>query len=73
MAGTLPWADVQATGVKRLSLGAALHLRVMGNLAESAKELCAADLIIASGEAPSSSTGFSFGELHQAMSKAIGA
>ena len=39
MAGTLRWADAQATGVKRLSLGAALYLRVMGDLAESAKEL----------------------------------
>lgn len=73
VAGTLPWADVQATGVKRLSLGAALYLRVMGNLAESAKDPRAGGLITASGEAPSSSTGLSFGELHQAMSKAIGA
>jgi len=73
MAGTLPLADVQATGVKRLSLGAALHLRVLGNLAESAKELRAGDLITASGEVPSSSTGHSFGERRQAMSKAIGA
>jgi 2-methylisocitrate lyase-like PEP mutase family enzyme len=70
IAGTLRSADVQATGVKRLSLGAALYLRVMGNLAESAKDLRAGDLITAS--APSSSTGLSFGELHQAMSKAIG-
>jgi hypothetical protein len=45
----------------------------MGNLAESAKELRAGDLITASGEAPSNSTGLSFGELHQAMSRAIGA
>ena len=70
MAGTLPWADVQATGGNRLSLGAALCLRVMDNLAESATELRACDLMTASGEAPSSSAGLSFGELHQAMSKA---
>ena len=40
MAGTLPWADVQAIGVKCLSLGAALYLRVMGNLAERHGSAC---------------------------------
>ena len=70
MAGTLPWANVQATGMNCLSLGSALYLRFMGKLAESAKEPRVGDLITASGEAPSSSTSLSRGELHQAMSKA---
>jgi hypothetical protein len=70
MTGTRPWADLRATGMTCLSPGAALYLRVMGHLAENAKELRVGDLVTASGEAPSRSSGPSFGELHQVMSKA---
>lgn len=73
MAGTTPWADIQAAGVKRLSLGAALYLRVMGSLAQGATELLAGDVLKGAGEAPSTSTGLAFRPLHQKMREAIGA
>jgi len=73
MAGTVPWADVQAAGVKRLSLGVALYMRVMGNLAQGAKELLAGDVLKGAGEAPSTSAGLGFRQLHQKMREAIGA
>jgi 2-methylisocitrate lyase-like PEP mutase family enzyme len=71
MAGTLPWKEVQEAGVKRLSLGAALYTRVMGNLVQGAKELLGGDLKTAAGEAPSSSSGIGFRVLHQKMRDAI--
>jgi 2-methylisocitrate lyase-like PEP mutase family enzyme len=67
MAGTLPWSDVKAAGVKRLSLGAALYTRVMGSLAQAAVELMKGDLAAGSGEAPSTSTGYKFGQLQKMM------
>lgn len=73
MAGTVPWAEVQAAGVKRLSLGVALYTRIMGNLAQGAKELLAGDLAAGAGEAPSTSTGASFRQLHEKMRAATGA
>jgi 2-methylisocitrate lyase-like PEP mutase family enzyme len=73
MAGTVPWSEVQAAGVKRLSLGVALYTRVMGNLAKAASELLAGDLLAGAGEAPSTSTGLGFGELHGKMRVATGA
>jgi 2-methylisocitrate lyase-like PEP mutase family enzyme len=72
MAGTVPWAEVQAAGVKRLSLGGALYTRVMGNLTQGAKELLAGDLATGAGEAPSASTGLSFRQLHEKMREATG-
>jgi 2-methylisocitrate lyase-like PEP mutase family enzyme len=73
MAGTVPWADVQAAGVKRLSLGEALYMRVMGNLAQGAKELLAGDVLKGAGEAPSTSKALAFRPLHQKMREAISA
>ncbi|HEY2756999.1 MAG TPA: isocitrate lyase/phosphoenolpyruvate mutase family protein [Pseudolabrys sp.] len=73
MAGTVPWADVQAAGVKRLSLGVALYMRVMGNLAQGAKELLAGDVLKGAGEAPSTSKALAFRPLHQKMREAISA
>jgi 2-methylisocitrate lyase-like PEP mutase family enzyme len=71
MQGTLPWAEVRAAGVKRLSLGAALYTRVMGNLAQAATELVAGDLAAGAGETPSTSVGVRFGRLHERMREAI--
>jgi 2-methylisocitrate lyase-like PEP mutase family enzyme len=73
MAGTVPWSDVQAAGVKRLSLGVALYMRVMGNLAQGAKELLAGDVLKGAGEAPSTSKALAFRPLHQKMREAISA
>jgi 2-methylisocitrate lyase-like PEP mutase family enzyme len=73
MAGTVPWATVQAAGVKRLSLGVSLYTRVMGNLTQGAKELFAGDLAAAAGEVPSTSTGLPFRQLHQKMREATSA
>jgi len=56
MAGTVPWAELQKAGVKRVSLGVALYTRVMGDLQKAAAELTNGDLA-------SASTGMSFGAL----------
>ncbi|GIL40952.1 isocitrate lyase/PEP mutase family protein [Roseiterribacter gracilis] len=56
MNGTLPVAELQKAGVKRISLGAALYLRVMKDLRAAAKELAAGDLA-------SASNGLSFREI----------
>jgi 2-methylisocitrate lyase-like PEP mutase family enzyme len=63
MDGTLPWAELKAAGVKRVSLGASLYLRVMGDLQKAAIELAGGDLAKAS-------TGMSFGELSELIRKA---
>ena len=54
--GTLPVAELQKAGVKRISLGVSLYTRVMGDLRQAAKEL-------ASGDLASASRGMSFGEI----------
>lgn len=56
MTGPVPWAEVQKTGVRRLSLGAALYMRLMGDLQKAAKQLAAGDIATAS-------KGMGFGEL----------
>ena len=56
MSGTGPVAELQKAGVKRISMGAALYLRVMADLRKAAKELAAGDLA-------SASEGLSFGEV----------
>ncbi|HEY1691678.1 MAG TPA: isocitrate lyase/phosphoenolpyruvate mutase family protein [Polyangiaceae bacterium] len=73
MQGAVPWAELQAAGVKRLSLGAALYTRVMGNLAQAARELLAGDLAAGSGQAPSTSSGMRFGALQEQVLAATAA
>jgi 2-methylisocitrate lyase-like PEP mutase family enzyme len=73
MQGAVPWAEVQAAGVRRLSLGASLYARVMGNLAQAATELLSGDLATGAGQRPSTTSGINFGELHRRMGQAIGA
>jgi 2-methylisocitrate lyase-like PEP mutase family enzyme len=52
MKGAVPVAELQKAGVKRISLGAALYLRVMKDLRAAAKELAAGDLASASSGIP---------------------
>jgi 2-methylisocitrate lyase-like PEP mutase family enzyme len=73
MQGTVPWAELQAAGVRRLSLGVALYTRVMGNLAQAAADLMAGDLAAGSGAKPSTTSGIAFGELHKKIGEATGA
>ena len=73
MQGVLPWAEVQAAGVKRLSLGAALYARVMGALAQSATDLLSGDLAAGVGERPVASPAIGFGKLNAQMKAATGA
>ena len=63
MTTTLPVADVQKAGVKRISIGAALYLRVMGDLRNAAKQLKDGDLAAATA-------GISFGEVKTLIDKA---
>jgi 2-methylisocitrate lyase-like PEP mutase family enzyme len=48
MKGTLPFAEVQKTGVKRVSLGVALYTCVIADLRKAAAELAQGDLASAS-------------------------
>ena len=63
MAGALPWSELQKAGVKRVSMGAALYSRVMGDLRKAAKEL-------ADGDLASASKGIGFGEIKKMISDA---
>ena len=56
MSGTLPWSELQKAGVKRVSMGAALYTRVMGDLRKAALQLSKGDLA-------SASEGIGFGEI----------
>jgi 2-methylisocitrate lyase-like PEP mutase family enzyme len=48
MAGTLPWAELQKAGVKRVSLGVSLYTHAMGALQSAAGALSKGDLATAS-------------------------
>lgn len=63
MSSTLPWAELQKAGVKRLSMGVALYTRVMGDLQKAAKQL-------ADGDLASASAGISFGEIKKLITQA---
>jgi 2-methylisocitrate lyase-like PEP mutase family enzyme len=63
MSGTLPWPELQKAGVKRVSLGAALYCRVMGDFRQAAQQLAAGDLA-------SASAGIGFGELAKMIAQA---
>lgn len=63
MAGTVPWAELQKTGVKRVSMGVSLYCRVMGDLRKAAKQLAEGDLATASA-------GIGFGEIENLISEA---
>jgi 2-methylisocitrate lyase-like PEP mutase family enzyme len=52
MSGALPVAELQKAGVKRISLGVALYMRVMKDLRAAAQELAAGDLASASNGIP---------------------
>ena len=63
MSGTLPFAEVQKAGVKRVSMGVALYTRVMGDLRRAAAQL-------AQGDLASASEGMDFREVIQLISAA---
>jgi 2-methylisocitrate lyase-like PEP mutase family enzyme len=63
MSGTVPWAELQKAGVKRVSMGVALYTRVMGDLQKAAKQL-------ADGDLASASQGIRFGEVAKMISEA---
>jgi 2-methylisocitrate lyase-like PEP mutase family enzyme len=52
MAGTLPVAELQKAGVRRISLGGALYLRVMADLQRAAGQLAQGDLASAATGLP---------------------
>jgi 2-methylisocitrate lyase-like PEP mutase family enzyme len=63
MKETLPFAEVQKAGVKRVSMGVALYTRVMADLRKAAAEL-------AQGDLASASAGIGFGEVIEMISAA---
>jgi 2-methylisocitrate lyase-like PEP mutase family enzyme len=63
MSGTLPLAELQKAGVKRVSLGVALYTRVMADLRKATEQL-------ANGDLASASDGICFGEVLKLISKA---
>jgi len=63
MAGTVPLAELQAAGVKRVSMGASLYMRMLGDLRRAMEQLKAGDL--AKG-----AEGASFGELVKLLTAA---
>lgn len=63
MSGTLPFADLQKAGVKRVSMGVSLYTRAMGDLQKAAAELAAGDLA-------SASEGMSFRDVSQLIASA---
>ena len=65
MSGTLPWSELQKAGVKRVSMGAALYTRVMGDLRKAALQLSKGDLA-------SASEGIGFGEVKKLITEAQG-
>ena len=62
---TVPVAELQKLGVKRISMGVALFTRVMGDLRKAAKQLADGDLAAAS-------QGLSFGEVKGFINNAPG-
>jgi len=64
MSGTVPWAELQKAGVKRVSMGSALYSRVMGDLQKAAGQLAAGDL------ANASAGGIGYGELTKLVAEA---
>ena len=63
--GVVPIAELAAAGVKRVSLGSALYMKVMGGLRDVAAQL-------ASGDLDATSDGISFREVKALVAAAIG-
>jgi 2-methylisocitrate lyase-like PEP mutase family enzyme len=60
--GPIPWAELQKTGAKRISLGSSLYSRLMGDLQKAATQLATGDL------ASATAGGMPYGELTQLVS-----
>jgi len=63
MTGTLPLAELQKAGIKRISMGVALYSRAMGDLRKAAQQL-------AEGDLASASEGMSFRDIKTMISDA---
>ena len=63
MSGTLPFAELQKAGVKRVSMGVALYTRVMADLKKASAQLADGDLAAASA-------GLGFGEIKSLIAAA---
>jgi 2-methylisocitrate lyase-like PEP mutase family enzyme len=63
--GTLPFAELQKAGVKRVSLGVALYARAMGDLQKATRQLVAGDLA-------SASEGMRFEDINKLITDAAG-
>jgi 2-methylisocitrate lyase-like PEP mutase family enzyme len=63
MTGTLPLAELQKAGIKRVSMGVALYSRAMGDLRKAAQQL-------AEGDLASASEGMSFRDIKTMISDA---
>lgn len=63
MSGTLPLAELQKAGIKRVSMGVALYSRAMGDLRKAAQQL-------ADGDLASASEGMSFRDIKTMISDA---
>jgi 2-methylisocitrate lyase-like PEP mutase family enzyme len=63
MSGTLPLAELQKAGIKRVSMGVALYSRAMGDLRKAAQQL-------AEGDLASASEGMSFRDIKTMISDA---
>ena len=61
--GALPWVELKKAGARRVSLGASLYVRVMGDLQKAAGQL-------AQGDLASASKGMSFGEIKKLIAAA---
>jgi len=62
--GPIPWAELQKSGARRISLGSGLYSRLMGDLQKAATQLAAGDL------AGATAGGMGYGELTQLVSDA---
>lgn len=60
--GPIPWAELQKSGARRISLGSALYSRLMGDLQKAATQLAAGDL------ASATAGGMGYGELTKLVS-----
>lgn len=65
MNGIVPFAELQQAGVKRVSMGAGLYTRIMGNLRKAAEQLMEGDLAAAAA-----ADGMSFREISRLITEA---
>lgn len=62
--GPIPWAELQKSGARRISLGSSLYSRLMGDMQKAATQLASGDL------AAATAGGMAYGELTKLVSPA---